>query len=352
MAILQLADYALYSGSIAHYLPSFLAGRSYSDVVIIVDDNTHAHCWPLLAPLLESYNAYVVEIPSGEIHKTLATCSIVWQEMMNQNLSRKALVINLGGGVIGDMGGFCAATYKRGVDFIQIPTTLLSQVDASVGGKLGVDFGGLKNSVGLFQNPQGVFLDARFFETLPMRELRSGLAEVIKHALIADVTQWETLIDNDWKQLPIEELAFHSVQIKQKIVEIDPFEQGLRKALNFGHTIGHAVESYFLETDSPLLHGEAIAIGMITESWLSVQNMGLSKEALMAITTYLIEVYGHQPIAKEIYPQLLATMYNDKKNDEKGINFSLLPKIGEVKVNNYIEEELILQSLDYYNQLK
>jgi 3-dehydroquinate synthase len=221
-----------------------------------------------------------------------------------------------------------------------------------VGGKLGIDFYGVKNSIGLFRNPRAVWADPSFFATLPSRELRSGFAEIIKHALIADADQWEKLSTAaNWNDTNWADWVARSVAIKQRIVTADPHEKGLRKALNFGHTIGHAIESYFLETDSPLLHGEAIAAGMICEAWLSAQQTGLSTEALQSITNFFLKVYGHQAIPESVWPQLIDTMRQDKKNEDTRINFSLLRAIGSEKVNETAEEDQILASLRYYNQL-
>jgi 3-dehydroquinate synthase len=236
------------------------------------------------------------------------------------------------------------------MDFVQMPTTLLSQVDASIGGKLGVDFMQVKNSIGVFRNPQGVYIDPRFLQTLSLRELRSGFAEIIKHSLIADREQWETLCkitgleEVDWPKLIIP-----SLRIKQRVVEIDPFERGLRKALNFGHTIGHAVEGYALETDTPLLHGEAIAVGMIAESYLSHQQLGLDQKELETITHFIRHIYQPVALNPDTFPELLALMSNDKKNESQAINFSLLPKPGSVEVNRIGSPEEIIRSLEYFN---
>ncbi|HEY8400693.1 MAG TPA: 3-dehydroquinate synthase family protein, partial [Cytophagaceae bacterium] len=249
-------------------LKEFLQGKQYSSVCVIADENTEKHCFPLLLPALQKY--HLITIPSGEENKTLSTCERIWKGMTDQQLDRKAVVINLGGGVIGDMGGFCASTYKRGIDFIQIPTTLLSQVDASVGGKLGVDFFSYKNHIGVFKEPAAVFINADFLKTLDPAELRSGFAEIIKHCLIADKTKWEEISRKSLAEQNWEDLIAHSVEIKSKVTTADPTEQGLRKILNFGHTIGHAIESYYLTIkDKKLLHGEAIAIGMVAESYIA-----------------------------------------------------------------------------------
>ncbi|MCB0631986.1 MAG: 3-dehydroquinate synthase [Saprospiraceae bacterium] len=351
MEILALQDYNIYVGEFNEHLKNLLRENDYSRLIVLVDQNTRRHCWPLLEPVIREREHTLIEIPAGEQHKHLQTCQLIWQHMMEARADRRSLAINLGGGVIGDMGGFCAATFKRGMDFIQMPTTLLSQVDASIGGKLGIDFMQVKNSIGVFRNPQAVFIDPRFLKTLPVRELRSGFAEIIKHSLIADREQWEQLrriTDLDTVDWPA--LIVPSLRIKQHIVEVDPFERGLRKALNFGHTIGHAVEGYALETDTPLLHGEAIAVGMIAEAHLSYQKAGLSESGLSLITDFIRHIYHPEALLVDTYDELLSLMTNDKKNTGKAINFSLLPDYGSVVVDQTATEAEIVSSLTYFNE--
>lgn len=352
MEILPLQGYNIYVGEFDQYLHQLLKERKYSRLLVIVDPNTKLHCWPLLEAVIGELDFSLIEIAAGEANKNIDTCQKIWQAMMEAKADRRSLTINLGGGVIGDMGGFCASTFKRGMDFVQMPTTLLSQVDASIGGKLGIDFLQVKNSVGVFQNPQAVFIDTRFLQTLPPEELRSGFAEIIKHSLIADLDQWEQLSKiTDLKTVDWPALIIPSLKIKQHIVTIDPFERGLRKALNFGHTIGHAVEGYALETDEPLLHGEAIAVGMIAESYLSQQQLGLTKVDLDAITRFIKHVYMPKALDPATFPELLGLMANDKKNDGQAINFSLLPKPGSVEVNQTSSKAEIVESLSYFNQV-
>ena len=332
---------------------AWLRAKRYAGWVVLVDDQTRKHCLPLIGHELTGPPVVVIEVPAGERFKHLDTCRFVWEEMFRGGVGRRWCCLNLGGGVIGDMGGFAASTFKRGMDFVQVPTTLLSQVDASVGGKLGIDFYEVKNSIGLFANPQAVWVDVRFLQTLPERELRSGFAEIIKHALIADRGQWADL--RQWANLAAQanwaEAIARSVAIKRDIVLEDPFEYGQRKALNFGHTIGHAVESYFLERENRLLHGEGVAIGMITESYLSHTLGALSVEDLNIVTDYCLKVYGHQPIPPTCYETLLALMRQDKKNEADEINFTLLAEPGRAVVNQTATAEEITRSLQYYNSL-
>ncbi|TXB65557.1 3-dehydroquinate synthase [Phaeodactylibacter luteus] len=352
MQTLALGSYHIHIGPIGPSVSAFLKGRHFSQLFVLVDENTKAHCWPAFAPALSGYPSTLIEIPAGETHKNIATCQLIWEQLMKASAARDALLINLGGGVIGDMGGFAASTFKRGIPFIQVPTTLLSQVDASIGGKLGIDFMQVKNSIGLFSDPQAVLIDPAFLRTLSGREIRSGYAEILKHSLIADAGQWGRL--NTLAQLDTaewSEIIPQSLLVKQRIVAADPFEKGIRKALNFGHTIGHAVEGIALETDTPLLHGEAIAVGMICEAWLSHKKLGLPQETLHTITNYLLRVYGKPAIHKTDYTAYLQLMGNDKKNEGQAINFSLLPAAGQVEVNCTATQEQIIGALDYYRQL-
>ena len=339
----------IFTQHIAATLSTFLNKGNYSKIIIVVDENTRKHCLPQVVEATRS--GTVIEIESGEEAKNLDTCAQIWKAMTEQQLDRKALIINLGGGVIGDMGGFCAATYKRGIDFIQIPTTLLSQVDASVGGKLGIDFMGLKNHIGVFEKPLAVLIDTGFLSTLPAAELRSGYAEIIKHCLIADAEKWKEIIATHYEDLDWEDLARHSVQIKAKVTEEDPLEKGLRKILNFGHTIGHAVESYFLPmADKKLLHGEAIAVGMIAEAYLAKERKFISEADLNQITSYLLKIYGTVSISDFEIEQILPFALQDKKNEHDTILCTLLEQIGKANYNQEITLEDIQVALQYYGE--
>ena len=325
---------------------NFQVLRTYSQVALLVDENTKQYCYPLLKPYLK--NAILIEIQSGEINKNLTTCGQIWAALTAYNFDRHSLLLNLGGGVIGDMGGFCAATYKRGIDFIQIPTTLLAQVDASVGGKLGVDFQSYKNHIGVFQEPLQVWIHPSFLKTLPERQLLSGLAEVIKHSLIADGKQWEKLHRKDvgnW-----ETFIPQSIAIKSKIVAQDPHETlGIRQALNFGHTVGHAVERFFLgHSERHLLHGEAVAVGMICESFLSWQRGLLSKRDLETIQRYLHKIYGKVKILESEIEPILENVLQDKKNKNRIIKCVLLEGIGNVRTEVEVSEGEVEESLRYY----
>ena len=335
-------------GPISESLSTFLNQNDYSHIAVIVDEKTQKNCLPLIQTLLPEKFTKIV-IPSGEENKTLATCEKIWSAMTKANMDRHGLVINLGGGVIGDMGGFCASTYKRGIDFIQIPTTLLAQVDASVGGKLGIDFHGLKNHIGVFQLPKTVLIDPAFIQTLPHRQKRSGYAEIIKHCLIRDADKWDVIAQLDFDQVDLSDLISHSVEIKKAVVAEDPKEAGLRKILNFGHTLGHAVETYLLGLGQrAVLHGEAIAVGMITEAYLAYQRNLLSAAELEAIEAMLFATYGRVAIKSSEIQDIIKLTAQDKKNKGSEIRFSLLTGIGDCGYDIPVSKAEMKKALEYY----
>ena len=315
-----------------------------------MDENTKQHCLPLFD--LNLLTANVIEIKSGEINKNLDTCKYIWSQLIQHGADRNSILINIGGGVIGDMGGFCASTYMRGIRFIQIPTTLLSQVDASVGGKLGIDFQNLKNIIGQFNDPIAVFMDQVFYKTLDQRQLHSGFAEILKHALIKDVNHWESIKQikslkdfSEWNSI-----VHHSVNIKKEVVESDPFEKGLRKILNFGHSIGHAVESIYLNSPQAYLHGEAIAIGMICEAYLSHQKLALDHKYLEEIIEVIHKWFKLRHIPSQNLDAIVDRLKKDKKNEDGVFLFSLLPQIGNCEYNVACTSEEVEQAIHWYNQ--
>ena len=354
MRKISLHNYTVIFAAAAEQLQNLLSELDYSSVFVLVDENTLMHCLTLVEEALPEHTKFI-QIESGETHKNLQTCELIWQSLLEQGADRQSILINLGGGVIGDMGGFCAATFMRGIRFVQVPTTLLAMVDASVGSKLGVDFRGAKNMVGLFQNPEAVIIDPLFLETLPQPELRSGFAEVVKHALIKDVVLWKKLLQfssiqevENW-----EDIIFRSVQIKQEVVEQDPKENGLRKILNFGQTIGHALESHFLHTSDPLLHGEAVAWGMYAEAALSHQHKNLPAPVLKEIQAYIYLHFGlsarqqfamHELISNSI-PELISWMQKDKKNVQQKISVSLLERIGYCTPDHFFSADSLEATL-------
>jgi len=352
MKPIQSLGYTIFFEHKLSELQKFLSENTYSKVFVLVDTNTEKYCLPILQDTLANIVQFdVIEVDSGEENKNIDFCIGIWKTLIDFEADRNSLLINLGGGVVTDMGSFAAATFKRGIDFIQVPTTLLAQVDASVGGKTGIDLDHVKNIIGTFTQPKAVFIATDFLETLDQRQLRSGFAELIKHGLIYDASFFKQIQHIQPNEV-IPTMIHRSVEIKNKIVTIDPLEKGLRKTLNFGHTIGHALESYSLKHDtSPLLHGEAIAIGFICEAYLSMKKNGLSENEFSEIQQTILAHYPQYNLQDSALPNLLEIMKNDKKNISDRINFSLLSKIGHCDINIFCPEEAIRESLLYYAQI-
>ncbi|AJR04282.1 3-dehydroquinate synthase [Siansivirga zeaxanthinifaciens] len=333
-------------------LNKHLKENNFSKIFILVDENTHQFCLPLFIEKLET-NAVIeiIEIESGEINKTIETCVGVWNTLSELDADRKCLLINIGGGVITDLGGFVACTFKRGIAYVNVPTTLLSMVDASVGGKTGVDLGHLKNQIGVISNPDLVLIDTQFLNTLPQNQMRSGLAEMLKHGLISDVNYWNKFQDLTKLNLDdLDVLIYESVLIKKHVVEIDPFENGLRKTLNFGHTLGHAIESYFLSNPekTTLLHGEAIVIGMILASYISTQLAGFPLEDTLKIKKLCTNYYGKVDILESEHQTIMDLLKYDKKNNHGNINFVLLEAIGKPKIDCLVDDAIIIDAFAFY----
>jgi len=333
-------------------LNQHLKENKYSNLFIIADTNTNEHCLSKFLPLLETdLTIEIIEFEAGEINKNIETCIEIWNVLTELGADRKTLIINIGGGVVTDLGGFVASTFKRGVDFIHIPTTLLSMVDASVGGKNGVDLGNLKNQIGVINTPKMVLIDTQYLQTVPPNEMRSGLAEMLKHGLIFDKAYWESFLDIksiDYDGL--DELIHRSVEIKNIIVMQDPTEKNIRKALNFGHTLGHAIESYYLEneTKTTLLHGEAIAVGMILESYISLHKNLITEEEYSQIKATLKSIYDDVIFEENDIDPILELLIHDKKNEYGTIQFALIEGIGKIKINQSVENELILKAFEDY----
>ncbi len=352
MKTIQSDNYLIYFDNSIAELAKFVRDGKYSKVFILTDENTEKFCLPVLKNELEADSPFqIIHVNAGEESKTIAFCIDIWRKLIDLGADRKSLLINLGGGVVSDMGGFAASTFKRGIDFVHVPTTLLSQVDASVGGKTGIDIDGIKNIIGTFTQPKAVFICYDFLKTLPARQILSGLAEMLKHGIIADVKYWDTLIKSDLS-FPSLELIYRSIEIKNDVVLEDPTEQGLRKCLNFGHTIGHAVETYSLLNDAnPLSHGEAIAIGMICEAYISKQKVGLSDSQLAEITSVLNELYPKYQISESIFDNLFTLMQKDKKNQNGKINCTLIQEIGKCSIDHICTVDELYDSLRYYIKL-
>ena len=345
--------YAVHFNERAYYeLNEHLDRSNYSKVFILVDESTHNYCLPHFMGMINGdYDFEVIEIEEGEINKNIATCTQVWEVLSELDADRKSAMINLGGGVVTDLGGFVASCFKRGIHFINVPTTLLSMVDASVGGKTGVDLGSLKNQVGVINQPEMVLVDPSYLRTLEERQLQSGFAEMLKHGLISDASYWNILKEiNDFNDLNAH--IYTSISIKNEVVAQDPTEQNLRKTLNFGHTLGHAVESYFLENEHHelLLHGEAIAIGMILEAYISHKLTGLSLSGLEDIKATFLKRYKKVDFLEKDIDAILSLLKFDKKNSHGNVNFVLLRAIGETAIDIKVPTEFLLESFAYYSE--
>ncbi len=336
----------LAEAAIAHHIEV----KDYSKIFVLVDENTRKFCLPALQRIIGPRIDEILEISSGEENKTILTCNGVWRSLSNSGADRKSLLINLGGGVLTDLGGFVASTFKRGIDFVNIPTTLLSMVDASIGGKTGVDLGSLKNQIGVINQPQMVLVFPKMLQSLNERQITSGFAEMLKHGLIADQSYWEHLkTTSDYRNA---DCIQKSITIKNDVVVQDPTEKGIRKILNFGHTLGHAIESYFLESETKetLLHGEAIAIGMILEGYLSYELKGLSMLSLEDIKITFLKHFDKVTFTEEDIRVITDLLQHDKKNSHGNINFVLLQEIGVAVMDVKVPFDLFEKAFAYYNQ--
>ena len=366
------------SNDIVHDLATAIAESEHDRVFVLTDDTTHECCLPKVTALLAQYDAVPITIAHGDQHKTLAALGDVWTALQHGGATRHSLLINLGGGMITDLGGFAAATFKRGINFINIPTTLLAMVDAAVGGKTGINFGGLKNEIGAFADARFVIINTCFLDTLDAENLCSGYAEMLKHALISDERMWAEHVNFDLSQPDLAELqrmVAESIAVKERIVAEDPHEHGIRKALNFGHTIGHALEEFALQQSGgavvstaptnqttggavvstapekkPLLHGYAVAFGLIGELYMSARKAGFPTERLHQTTRFIRENYAQTEFTCNDYPTLLNLMRHDKKNTSGVINFTLLHNIGDIRINQTATDEEIREALDFIRE--
>lgn len=351
MQSISAQNYSIYFNEEGYvFLNSCINNNRYSTIFILVDSNTNAFCAPKFLQMLSTeIPIEIIEIEAGESLKNITTCTEIWTILNELGADRKSLIINLGGGVITDLGGFIAATYKRGIDFINVPTTLLGMVDAAIGGKNGVDLGILKNQIGTITAPKMLLIDTQFLETLPQREMRSGLAEMLKHGLIYDQSYWSKFIDfSNLNTDDLDALIHRSVEIKNEIVSQDPLENGLRKALNFGHTLGHAIESYFLETEKPLLHGEAIAIGMVLESYISKEESLISVEEYSQIKQVVQHFFDMIIFSQNDIEAIIKLLVHDKKTEYGKVQFVLLTSIGKCAINQVVENQEIEKSFYRY----
>ncbi len=333
-------------------LAIYVKEKKPSKIFIITDKNTNKLC---LSIFLEKNNfecsPETITIPVGEMYKNIGTCLNVWKTLSEKGADQKSLIINLGGGVVTDLGGFVASTFKRGIPFINIPTSLLAMVDASVGGKNGVDLGHIKNQIGVINLPELVLLDTDFLKTLPQEHLVSGLAEMLKHGLIHSHTYWERIKKVDFTNKgEFEKLIWDSVAIKKEIVAKDPFENNLRKTLNYGHTLGHAIESYFLENEdkTTLLHGEAVAIGIILATHISAESLGFPQNTLNDVTKTIMSHFPKQNFSKNDIDTVIKLLVFDKKNRNGKVLFVLLKDIGQYKTDCEVDNSFIYKAFEYY----
>ncbi len=321
-------------------------------IFVLVDETTNKLCWALVKDYLCLKDAQTIVIGATDRRKNLDTLVHVWESLQQGKATRHSLLINLGGGMVTDLGGFAASTYKRGINFINVPTTLLAMVDASVGGKTGINFGGFKNEIGVFNDAEFVLLDTNWLRTLDEANIRSGYAEMLKHGLIADETMWAELINFNIAQPNLHQLAFmldKSVRIKERIVAEDPHEKGIRKALNLGHTFGHAFESWAMKRQ-PVLHGYAVAFGLIAELYLATTQTDFPTERMHQTVNFIRSYYGSLPITCNDYPELIELMHHDKKNRGNEINVTLLGGIGDIRIDQTITEEDIKEALDFFRE--
>lgn len=321
---------------------------------VLCDETTERLCLPVVSDFECMNNAQRIVIPATDTHKTLESLTHVWSELQRMGATRHSLMVNLGGGMVTDLGGFAASTFKRGIPYINIPTTLLSMVDASVGGKTGINFGGLKNEIGVFNNARSVLLDTIFLRTMDHENICSGYAEMLKHGLINNEEMWAELMNfslelSDESLEKLGRMVAESVAVKERIVTEDPTEHGIRKALNLGHTAGHAFESLALER-KPVLHGYAVAWGMIVELYLCCIKTGFPQDKMRQTVAFIKENYGRMAITCDDYPHLIELMHHDKKNEGNSINFTLLGGIGDIRINQTATEEEIMEALDFYRE--
>ena len=340
------------SQNLAEVLAAAVAECEHDRTFILVDETTERCCLPLVNSMDCIHGAQTIVIGATDTHKTLESLAHVWEALGEGGATRHSLLINIGGGMVTDLGGFAASTFKRGINYINIPTTLLSMVDASVGGKTGINFRGLKNEIGVFNNASTVILDTQFLKTLDAENICSGYAEMLKHGLISNEKMWAELMNFELEQPDLRQLSrmvADSVAVKERIVTEDPTEQGIRKALNLGHTVGHAFESFALKRQ-PVLHGYAVAWGLICELYLSCMKTGFPTDKMHQTVRFIKEHFGMMTITCDDYPTLLELMTHDKKNVAGIINFTLLGGIGDIRINQTATKDEIYEALDFYRE--
>lgn len=341
----------IHSNNLTADLTTQIDAVPHDRLFVLADTNTARLCYPLIAELPCVAQAELIIIPAGDDNKSLTSLSHVWTELSRKGATRHSLLLNIGGGMLTDLGGFAAATLKRGISFINLPTTLLAMVDASTGGKTGINFSGLKNEVGVFCDAKAVIINTCFLHSLDSENLRSGYAEMIKHGLIADRAHLSSLLAYDFADLSLlSEMISTSVAVKERVVTEDPFEHGIRKALNLGHTVGHAIESLLMAHGHPVLHGYAVAWGLVSELYLSTLRCGFPVALMRQVVRFIREVYGACPISCKDYDELFALMTHDKKNTSGQILCTLLADVADVRINQSISRTEIEDMFDFLRE--
>jgi 3-dehydroquinate synthase len=351
MGISKITSEIFFTQQIEEKLSEIVHKYPQGKVFLANEETVKKICGPTLQNFISEKGIKEVTIPAGEQNKKIDSVGLIWEFLSKNGADRKSLLINLGGGMLTDLAGFAATTFKRGIDFVNIPTTLLSQVDASVGGKTGINFNGLKNEIGTFREPNVVLINVDFLKTIDHENFISGYAEMIKHGLIKSPVHLAELKEFDINQINykiLEEIISHSVDIKKFFVENDLTEKGIRKALNFGHTVGHAFESLAMEQNRSILHGYAVAYGMIAELFLSVKKCGFPENEFEELVEWLLNIYGKFEIRETDFERLYLLMTHDKKNENGRINFTLIPLVGEVEINRDCSKEEIFEVLNYF----
>lgn len=334
-------------------LDQAIGTQSSDSIFVLTDENTRNLCLPIAMQCEKLKGCHVISIPSGDENKNVDSAVVIWKYLSENGATRKSLMINLGGGMVTDIGGFAAATFKRGMRYINVSTTLLGAVDAATGGKTGINFGGLKNEIGVFSPSETVLISIDFFKSLDNKNIRSGYAEMVKHALIDSPQEWENVLKFDLEDIDFDELKVllqRSIRIKERIVELDPFEANIRKALNFGHTFGHAFESWSYIAKKPVLHGYAVMWGMLCELYLSFIKLDFPKDELLRLKYLIKENYGTFEFNCQHYDLLFDLMTHDKKNDSKEINFTLLGDVGDIRINQTATKEQIFECFDFFRE--
>jgi len=334
-------------------LSDILSRLSFDKLFLLTDENTERLCYPLVKDNTQIAKAGKIIIKAGDDNKNIETLSSIWKYLSENGATRHSLLINLGGGMLTDIGGFAAASFKRGIKCINIPTTLLGAVDAAVGGKTGINFNGLKNEIGAFAPAETVLIDSAFFKSLDHQNFLSGYAEMIKHGLIDSDKEWQATMSFDTEEIDYEklkQLVVDSVGVKERIVEIDPFEKGIRKALNLGHTIGHAFESMSYELNKPVQHGYAVAWGIICELYLSHRFCGFPKEKMYKTIYFIKDNYHGFYFDCDHYERLYEYMKHDKKNESDTVNFTFLSDVGKIEINQTASKEDIFDAIDFLRE--